>query len=107
MYISCTLDIHLKDILLKASDSHAYRVSAQVLCVSSRDWPTPIPSCQSGWKLEADVLGKEFQPEDQIAWSKNLDLEDANRPNVVKLTSRADQLADQLREELAGAKRDR
>lgn len=56
-------------------------------------------------ELEAQALGKAFQPEDRIAWSKNLDLEDANRPNVVKLTSRADQLADQLREELRETER--
>lgn len=57
-------------------------------------------------ELEQQALGREFQPEDQIAWSKNLDLEDANRPNVIKLTARADDLADKLRAELLDGQSD-
>ena len=51
-------------------------------------------------QFESQALGKEFQPEDQIAWSRNLHLEDAERPNVVNLTRRADEMIDRLRAEL-------
>ena len=55
-------------------------------------------------ELEAEALGAQFQPEDHVAWSKNLSLEDADRPNVVKLTAQADALADRLRSELVESK---
>jgi len=51
-------------------------------------------------ELESQALGNEYEQEDQIAWSKNLRLEDADRPNVLKLTAKADQIADLLRSKL-------
>lgn len=52
--------------------------------------------------LEERALGDDYQPEDQIAWSKDLHREDADRPNVVRLTTRAEQLLDALRIKLRG-----
>lgn len=51
-------------------------------------------------ELERQALGKEYQHEDQIAWSKNQHIEDADRPNVVSLTTRAEELVDRLREQI-------
>ena len=51
-------------------------------------------------QLERDALGKEYEEEDQIAWSKDLDKEDADRPNVIRLTQLADELLDRLFQKL-------
>lgn len=53
-------------------------------------------------ELERLALGDDFEPEDQIAWSKDIRREDADRPNVLRLTARAEQLLDTLRVKLRG-----
>lgn len=50
-------------------------------------------------ELESNALGDDFQPEDLIAWGKVVDREDADRPNVIHLTQRADALLDKLYEQ--------
>ena len=58
-------------------------------------------------ELERQALGRDYQQEDQIAWSKNVRLEEADRPNVVKLTAKAERIVDGLREKVArGAQAD-
>lgn len=52
-------------------------------------------------ELEQAALGDEFQPEEHIAWSRSAAAPDADRPNVARLTERADQLAERLRAALA------
>jgi DNA-binding NtrC family response regulator len=51
-------------------------------------------------ELEQMALGTDFEPEDQVAWSKDIRREDADRPNVIRLTARAEQLLDTLRVKL-------
>ena len=51
-------------------------------------------------ELERQALGKVYEHEDQIAWSKNQYIEDADRPNVVSLTTRAEGLIDRLRDKI-------
>ena len=51
-------------------------------------------------ELEQLALGKDFEPEDQIAWSKDIRLEEADRANVIRLTARAEQLLVKLRDRL-------
>ena len=54
-------------------------------------------------ELERQALGKAYEAEDQVAWSKQQQWDEADRPNVTKLTARADQLVDRLRAQLAAA----
>ena len=51
-------------------------------------------------ELERQALGDRYQAEDYLAWSKDVRLEDSDRPNVVQLTARAERLLEKLREKL-------
>ena len=58
-------------------------------------------------ELEREALGDDYQAEGLVAWSKEFELEDADRANVTRLTALADQLLDRLHAELqAGAEAD-
>lgn len=52
-------------------------------------------------ELEQTALGKEFEPEQHVAWSRTAATAHAERPNVAKLTEKADMLAESLRSALA------
>ena len=54
-------------------------------------------------ELERKALGRDYEEEDQIAWSKNVRLEDSERPNVLKLTGKAEQIIDELHEKISGS----
>ena len=58
-------------------------------------------------ELEREALGNDYEPEDYVAWSKDFSRQEIERPNVRRLNTQAEQLADRLRDELqAGAKVD-
>ena len=50
---------------------------------------------------ERTALGREYQDEELIAWSRDVHRDEVERPNVVRLTARAEQLVDRLRAGLA------
>jgi transcriptional regulator with AAA-type ATPase domain len=51
-------------------------------------------------KLEKQVLGKEFEPEDVVAWSRTLDVSvDRERPNVTRLTDIAIDLIKRIKQQ--------
>ncbi|MEM8944349.1 MAG: sigma 54-interacting transcriptional regulator [Planctomycetota bacterium] len=51
-------------------------------------------------ELERLALGREFEAEDYIAWSKDFSRQANERPNVRRLNERAAQIADQMRGQL-------
>ncbi len=51
-------------------------------------------------ELERQALGDQHQTEDYMAWSKDIRLEDSERPNVVLLTARAEDLVEKLHKKL-------
>jgi len=51
-------------------------------------------------ELERLALGDQYQAEEQMAWSKDIRFEDSERPNVVLLTARAEELLEKLHKKL-------
>lgn len=52
-------------------------------------------------ELEQAALGKEFEPEPHVAWSRTAAVAHTERPNVARLTEKADNLAESLRAAIA------
>ncbi|MEQ8209173.1 MAG: sigma 54-interacting transcriptional regulator [Lacipirellulaceae bacterium] len=54
-------------------------------------------------ELEQAALGEDYQPEQYLAWSRKAITNETARPNVVRLTEKADRLAVRLREALSSS----
>ncbi len=50
--------------------------------------------------LERNALGGDFEPEENVAWSRVAATAHTERPNVAKLTARAEQVAERMRQAL-------
>ena len=53
-------------------------------------------------ELEQAVLGKAYQPEELVVWNRTADVAHAERGNVIRLTKKADELAEAWRSALVG-----
>lgn len=54
-------------------------------------------------ELEKEALGRDYQPENYLAWSKDFSRQANERPNVRRINERAAKLVDQLRTKLQSA----
>ncbi len=51
-------------------------------------------------ELEHEALGREYEPEEYVAWSKDFSRQENERPNIKRLNARAEKLANRIRTKL-------
>ncbi|MEM7457565.1 MAG: sigma 54-interacting transcriptional regulator [Planctomycetota bacterium] len=60
------------------------------------------PFSPDRFSMEKEILGRQFEPEESIAWNRRFDSLTSDRPNVIKLTEMSASVVARVRKSVAG-----